>query len=261
MKPVPVLMYHHVNDHKGDMVTVTPETFEMQMQYLSKAGYRTLNTGELLSYINGDLQLKEKAVMITFDDGWLDNYIHAYPVLKKYGIKAVIFIVTNWIHEASENISESNPHIPTHDEAATLIRQNEGHRVVLNWDMVREMEESGLVEFHSHTQNHVKCHHLSENDLSEEVHQSKEIIEEKLGTECNCLCWPMGRYNDVAVKTAGEAGYKALFTTNHGVVSAASDPFAIRRIAVKDSNVWFKKSMTIYTNAILSGLYLRLRKK
>ena len=261
MRPVPVFMYHHVNNHKGDMVTVTPETFEMQMQYLNKAGYRTLNTSELLSYINGDLQLKEKSVMITFDDGWLDNYIHAYPVLKKYGIKAVIFLVTNWINEASEKISENNPYMPTHDEAGTLIRQNEEHRVVLNWDMVREMQESGLVEFHSHTQNHLKCHHLSENDLSEEMRASKKVIKDRLGSICSCLCWPMGRYNNLAVKTAEEAGYKALFTTNHGIVNEGSDPLAIRRIAVKDSIGWFKKSMTIYTNAILSGLYLRLRKK
>ena len=124
-----------------------------------------------------------------------------------------------------------------------------------------EMKKSGLVEFHSHTRDHMKCHHLGENDLSEEVNQSKDVIEEKLGSECSCLCWPMGRYNDLAVKIAGAAGYKALFTTNHGVAGVASDPFAIPRIAVKDSIIWFKKSMTIYSNAILSGLYLRLRKK
>jgi peptidoglycan/xylan/chitin deacetylase (PgdA/CDA1 family) len=261
MSPVPVLMYHHVNNHKGDMVTITPETFEMQMHYLNKAGYKTLNTGELISHINGTLQLNEKSVMVTFDDGWIDNYVFAYPVMKKYGIKATIFLVTSWIDNAGNAGHVNDSDIPTHEESSSLLMKNKGQKVVLNWDMIREMKESGLVEFHSHTQNHMKCHHLNGNDLLEEVQQSKKRIEGRLGSDCTCLCWPMGRYNDLAVKTAEEAGYKALFTTNYGVVNENSDLFAIQRIAVKDSNVWFRKSMTIYTNAILSGLYLRLKKK
>ncbi len=73
MRPVPVLTYHHVNEHKGDMVTVTSEVFERQMRYLRDSGYRTLRAGELLAYINGGLSLDEKAVMVTFDDGWLQT--------------------------------------------------------------------------------------------------------------------------------------------------------------------------------------------
>ncbi len=261
MKPVPVLMYHHVNNHEGDMVTVTPETFELQMQYLNKAGYRTLNTDELLSYIKGDLQLKEKAVMITFDDGWLDNYIYAYPLLKKYDIKATIFIVGNWIEEASKTRWSSNKSVPTHEESVSLIGNKQGAAIVLNWELIREMRESGLVEFYSHAKNHVKCHLLSKDDLSDELRESKNIIETQLGGECIALCWPFGRYNDGAIKTAKATGYRALFTTDHGVATERSDPFAIQRIAVKDSLIWFKKSLIIYTNKLLSGVYLRLKKK
>lgn len=261
MRPVPVLMYHHINNHKGDMVTVTPEIFEKQMRYLHKSGYKTLKTGELLSYIKGDLFLKEKAVLITFDDGWLDNYIFAYPVLKKYGLNSAIFIVASWIDEASINKPSVHAYIPTHEESVLLIKQNQGSKVVLNWDLIREMEDSGLVEIHSHTQNHLKCHHLSENDLSKELHESKDLIENRLGRECLCLCWPFGRYNDLAIKTAGEIGYKALFTTKHGLVNKKTDPFAIPRIAAKDSISWFKKIINIYANTLLSGLYLRLIRK
>lgn len=261
MRPVPVLMYHHINNHKGDMITVTPEIFEKQMRYLHKSGYKTLTTWELLSYINGDLLLKEKAVLITFDDGWLDNYIYAYPILKKYGINAAIFIVANWIDEASEKKPSDHEHIPTHEESVLLIKQHQGSKVVLNWDLIREMENSGLVEFYSHTQNHLKCHHLSENDLVTELTVSKRAIEEKLGRKCDFLSWPMGRYNDLTVRIASEIGYKALFTTERGIVNEISDPFAIQRIAVKDSISWFKKSMTIYTNNVFSILYLSLKRK
>ena len=261
MRPVPVLMYHHINPHKGDMVTTTPETFKKQMKYLHEAGYKTLNTKELLSYIKGDLLLKEKAVLITFDDGWLDNYIHAFPVLKQYKINATIFLVTNWIDEASDKILPLDSHIPTHVESSKLVKENQGNNVVLNWELIREMADSGLVEFHSHTKSHRKCTKIAEHDLSEELSESKKIIEKQVGKACDCICWPMGRYNDSAINIANAIGYKAMFTTDHGVNIENSNPNIIKRIAVKNSMLWFRKSLTIYSNQILSGLYLRMKKR
>jgi peptidoglycan/xylan/chitin deacetylase (PgdA/CDA1 family) len=261
MSPVPVFAYHHVNVHKGDMVTVVPEVFEKQMRFLRDAGYRTLRAGELLSYINGEISLDEKAVMITFDDGWLDNYVHAFPILKKYNINASIFLATDWIDKASENTVDLNTSIPVHKESFSLIERNEGHKVLLNWELVREMSGSGLVEFHSHTKSHGKCHNLSAEELEEELAGSKRIIEERLGRPCTALCWPFGRNNDLAVKIARENGYSLLFTTRHGIVEKGSDPYAINRIAVKDSVLWFRKSMIMYTNNTLSKIYLRMKKK
>ena len=101
MRPVPVLMYHHINHHKGDMVTITPEVFEDQMEYLYRAGYRTLKIAELIACINGGLTLTQKAVVVTFDDGWLDNYIYAFPTLKKYKINATVFLITDRVENAS----------------------------------------------------------------------------------------------------------------------------------------------------------------
>lgn len=260
MSPVPVLAYHHVNVHKGDMVTVLPEVFERQMRFLRDAGYRTLSTWELLSYINGEISLDEKAVMITFDDGWLDNYVHAFPVLRKYNINATVFITTDWIERASENTLDLNERIPDHKESFSLIDRNEGHRVLLNWELVREMSGSGLVEFHSHTKSHRKCHNLSAKELKEELEVSKGVMEERLDRPCIALCWPFGRNNDLSVDIARESGYSLLFTTRHGVVEKGSDPFSINRIAVKDSAFWFRKSMIIYTNSILSKIYLGMKK-
>ncbi len=261
MRPVPVLMYHHINSHRGDMVTTTPEIFEKQMKYLDKAGYMTLNTKELLSYIKGDLLLKDKAVLITFDDGWLDNYIYAFPVIKQYRINATIFLVTDWIDEASDKGLPLDPHIPTHEESSKLVRKNQGNKVVLNWELIHEMADSGLVEFHSHTKSHRKCTKLTERDLSEELSESKKNIEKQVGKACNCICWPMGRYNDSSIKIADDIGYNAMFTTDHGVNTENSSPNSIKRIAVKNSTLWFKKSMTIYSNQVLSGLYLRMKKR
>jgi len=261
MKPLPVLMYHHINHHKSDMVTITPEAFEGQMEYLYRAGYRTLKIAELIAYINNGLTLTRKAVVVTFDDGWLDNYMYAFPILKKYKINATVFLITNRVENASKNAAKIPSLIPTHEESKLLIEKGEAHKVALNWKLIKEMSDSGMIEFYSHTKSHAKCNSLTEKELMEELKESREIIEKRLGSPCPYFCWPYGKYNDLGRKCCKKTEYKALFTTNHGVVETGSDPFAINRIIVKDSIVWFKKRMVVYTNTILSKLYLKIKKK
>ncbi|TAL25055.1 MAG: hypothetical protein EPN94_06060 [Nitrospirae bacterium] len=261
MRPVPVLMYHHISPHKKDMVTVTPEVFEKQMEHLCKSGYKTLTLDELLSYINGDLIPEQRAVAVTFDDGWLDNYIYAFPVIEKYKIHASIFIITGKTEKASENQAQIPFQVPTHKESKLMIEKGREQRVLLNWELIKKMSATGLVAFYSHTKSHKKCSALPETELSEELRESKQALEKKLGKDCPYLCWPYGDYNNVAVKVAKDAGYKALFTIEHGVVKKGDDPFAVKRIVVKDNEAWFKNRMTVYTNSILSGLYLKIKKK
>lgn len=253
-------MYHHINPHKGDMVTVRPEIFEGQMEYLHKAGYKTLKLDELISYIKGGLK-QQKAVAVTFDDAWLDNYIYAFPVLKKYTINATIFVITDRTERASGKKTESPAIVPTHNESKLLIEKNEDYKVVLNWELIKEMSDSGIVEIYSHTKSHARCDRLSKSELLEELSASKKTIEKRLGKPCPYLCWPYGNYNETALRIAQEAGYKAIFTTHHGIVKKDSDPFAIKRIVVKDSIAWLKKRMLIYTNPVLSDFYLKIKKK
>ncbi len=260
MRPVPVLMYHHVNYHKGDMVTVTQEVFEGQMKHLAGAGYRTLKGGEIIDILEGRLVTREKAVLVTFDDGWLDNYLFAYPILKKYGINATIFLVTNWIEKSSAKRLPIPQFLPSHGESKRLIKGEHEHKVVLNWDLIKEMAGSGLVDFYSHTKSHPKCDQLSEADLVDELAGSKAVIEERLKRPCPYLCWPKGKYNDAAVKAAMDAGYRALFTTNPGVVKDGSDRLAVNRIVVKSSVEWFKMRLFIYTNRLASSAYLYWKK-
>ncbi|MBI5328274.1 MAG: polysaccharide deacetylase family protein [Deltaproteobacteria bacterium] len=253
-------MYHHVNPHKGDMVTVSPDVFEAQMRFLKETGYRTLSADELIGFICGDIVIKEKAVLITFDDGYLDNYVYVFSVLKKYNIKATIFIVTDWVEKSSEagvgSLELKTKELPNHEDGKRLINEGKTSKVIMNLNMIKEMQESGLVEFYSHTMSHKKCDQLSEMELYEELSGSKIIIEKRLIKTCQYLCWPYGRYNDTAVKIAKDTGHKALFTTNRGVVKAGSDPFAINRIVVKDSVAWFKKRMLLYTNSFAAKIYL-----
>lgn len=104
---IPVLMYHHILPQKGFIASSVDE-FEAQMKYLHEKGYKTLTSSEFRDFMLGTKSFK-KAVFITFDDGWRDNYIYAYPILKKYGLKATIFVVTKWIEEASKKAYEFEP--------------------------------------------------------------------------------------------------------------------------------------------------------
>ncbi len=95
-KAVPVLMYHHVSPNPG-LVTVSPATFRHHMKTIAEAGYTTISADDFLGFLLKRLDLPEKSVLITFDDGFLDNYVHAYPVLRELGLKSTLFAVTGWI--------------------------------------------------------------------------------------------------------------------------------------------------------------------
>jgi len=258
--PIPVFMYHHVNPNKGDLVTVTPDVFEGQMRCLHDGGYRSLTPDDLLAVLRGK-DVPKRSVAITFDDGWLDNYLFAFPVLKKYGIRATVFLVTGRVDGASPGGGAMGMIAPTHRESKELVRSGEPRRVVLNWDQVREMASSGIVEFFSHTKTHARCDTLSAEGLESELRGSREAIEEKTGRPCRYLCWPYGRTSPAAVEAAKRAGYRSAFTTRHGVVRSGSDPFDIPRIVVKDRVDWFRRRMAVYTSGVMSRIYLSMKSK
>lgn len=252
---IPVLMYHHVNSHKGDPHTVSEDVFEAQMAHLSRAGYRTLKIGEMLDWLEGRLPIKERAVVVTFDDGWIDNYLFAYPILKKYGIHASFFVVTDWLEKASAENLLLPESVPNSSESKRLVSANQEHRVILNWNLIAKMARSGIIDFYSHSRSHPECAQLSHAKLTSELAGSRAVIEAKLKQPCPYFCWPYGNFSDAAIEVAKDSGYKALFTTAHDVVRQGSDPFALGRIAVQDSIGWFKTRLLIYTNPVLFMLY------
>lgn len=231
------MLYHHVNPHKGDTVTVTPEAFSGQMRFLAESGYRTLRLGEILSYTRGETDFPEKAAVVTFDDGWLDNYIWAFPVLREYGIHAAMFLIVDRIEKASGKPGAIQRAVPEHSGCKSLIARGEAGKVVLNWDIVAEMEGSGLVEFHSHTMSHERCDGSSRERLVAELAEPKSRIGSRTGKPCTCLAWPYGRYDDAAVGIAASVGYEGMFTTNAGPVTSGSDPFHVNRISVETENL------------------------
>lgn len=266
IRGIPVLTYHHVNPI-GSSVNVTPQNFDRQMKLLKGSGYYTLNTDELLAIIKGNKQIPQKAIMITFDDGWLDNWFFAFPILKKYNLKAVIFVITSLI---TENCIRKLPDInysaslPTHKECLDYIKEGNASKVILSWEELKVMENSDLIDIQSHTHTHKKWdksfanHKAKMNALYEDLRLSKKLIEENLNKKCSALCWPWGIYNKDYVDLAVSLGYKLLFTTERDINIPEINPLRIKRLVIGNiSNFTFRKKLFIYSKNWLNKLYFK----
>jgi peptidoglycan/xylan/chitin deacetylase (PgdA/CDA1 family) len=215
---VPLLYHHIVPDgiptHKNPAVISLSE-FEAQMKFLYENGYYTVSLKELEDFLSGSGNIPRKAVMIAFDDGYESNYSLAFPVLKKYGFKAVIFLIGRDMLEKS---SGSIPH--------------------LSDIQITEMAESGLIEFGSHTFN---AHYylegrpiatvMHEEELKKDFEKMKEIFETKGLTEPSAISYPYGKYNEKVLKVAEEF-YKFGFTTERGIINKDSHRYRLCRNVV-----------------------------
>ena len=210
---IPILLYHSI-DNTGSVISILPQDFRAQMRYLCRAGYRTIRLSEYLEYMNGNRKPSEKMVVITFDDGFRNNYIEAFPILKKYGFTATIFISTS--HVGKRSSWESDVFLP--------------ELSMLTWDEIKEMSDYGI-EFESHACRHCFLSRLSDAEARYEMTESKRIIEKKTGHRVQFFCHPYGDWSADTKRLAKECGYKAAFTQpGFGSVSSKEDLYDLKRI-------------------------------
>ena len=154
---IPVLMYHHVSPADGSLTT-SPENFESQIAGLARCGYRALTAAEFADFLEGK-PTPAKSVLITFDDGYLDNWVYAHPILQKYSMHAVLFVITGLMGEGpvrphSAQAEAILPEVRCHLECKALMAAGSSDLAMLRWAEVRAMQEAGTFEFHSHTHTH-----------------------------------------------------------------------------------------------------------
>jgi peptidoglycan/xylan/chitin deacetylase (PgdA/CDA1 family) len=266
---IPVLMYHHVNP-VGNFINVRPHNFEAHMRYLKGAGFTSLHTAEFSDILTGRQEAPKRPVMITFDDGWLDNWVFAFPLLKKYNMKAVIFLITSRIAEQGKRTrSDEAPvdPLPTHRDSGKLIQQGRTAEVMLSWDEVHEMMNSGLVEFHSHTHSHTRWDKLvldrdKRNEaLRKDLLAAKDIMEARLNMSDEALCWPQGFFDRDYLEIAESLGYRMMFTTKTGTNTPDTTMRKVRRLVIGDISTFsLRKKLFIHSRSWLSRAYLRLFK-
>lgn len=198
-----VLNYHQIGTNFTPLCVPT-QLFDEQMAYLKDNGYATITPEELYEGIAGNLVLPERPVMITFDDGYVDNYTNALPILKKYGMHATVFVVPGF----------------------TGVQPN-----YLTWEQLKDMEKNGF-SIQSHTLNHRALEELPDDEIRAELLNSKLLIEKNLGHPVDFLAYPTGTYNLHIAGIAKEVGYKAAYTIRYGNVDKGSNIYALERVPI-----------------------------
>lgn len=184
-KVIPVIMYHGVSDtppsFAGEDLFMKKSDFEEQMKYIKDHNYETIFADDIEGNHSG-----KKTVVLTFDDGYADFYTNVLPILKKYNLKANLYVITNAIDKGDN---------------------------YLNKEQLKEIDDSKLVEIGSHTHNHSVLSDLNDTQIENELKESKEILENLLGHPVKTITYPTGAYNDNVLKKV-EKYYDYAFTTN-----------------------------------------------
>lgn len=268
---IPVLMYHHVTQDGGKL-SVSASNFDSQMRHLARNGYTALSAQDLAEFYNGRA-LPRKSVLITFDDGYLDNWVYAHPVLQRYGLRAVLFLVTGLIGQgptrAHAGLTAEVPFCPPHQQAKALMFSQDADQVMLRWDEVQAMVAAGTFDIHCHTHTHTRwdlqCTSAEEKTrrIFDDLQQSKETMLRQLGQASSHLCWPQG-YTDADYKrVAAELGFRFYYTTDaRGQNRAHGDAGHIYRFAVRNRpSPWLRQRLWLATHPTWGPLYNRWKSR
>lgn len=197
---VPILTYHYIADNprpkdvQRNALSVPPAKFEAQMDYLAKNGYTPISLDTLYGIFNHQTSAPVKPIVLTFDDGYIDFYTNAYPILRRFNFHAVSFIPTGLI----------------------------GGSYYMNWDQIKEIASSGLVTFEGHTLTHANLPSLSYAVVLKQLVDSKNILQAQTGYPVNFVAYPYGSTNGNVQAAAQKAGYAGGVGTWYGKASGAS---------------------------------------
>lgn len=202
-----ILMYHSISEAKH-FAAVTPENFEKQMEALKDDGFNVVSLDRLAEYRkNGTIP--RKTVCLTFDDGYRDNYTVAFPILKRIGFPATVFVITGAIGGTWE----------TRGEIFDMLSQKE----------IEDLSASGLIAIEPHTVSHPKLHRVDAEQAEEEIRISKTRLESLTGRPCVHFAYPRGRHNDIAEAAAARAGIEYAYTVREGFARPEDDDFTLHR--------------------------------
>jgi len=205
---IPILLYHYVEynqdkrDFKRDDLNIEPHIFEAQINTLMEAGYTFITPRDIPELFENISSCKEKYVILSFDDGYEDFYTDVFPILIKYDVKAVNYVVYNFIGKQN--------HMKKHQ--------------------IEEVIRSNLVEIGSHTINHAGLTFLEAEELYIEIFLSKVKLEKDFGIEVFSFSYPNGYYNNIVINSVRKAGYSTAVTSDDGAVVFKDRLYEIPRL-------------------------------
>lgn len=203
-KSIPVLMYHSIDYEKNNELRVPKEQFRQQMKYLKDNGYTTLTLDEFYNFLINNKPVPLKSIIVTLDDGYKDNYINAYKILKEFGFNATVFVITSTIDKDGSYLTSSE---------------------------LKEMDQNGF-DVESHTVNHDKLNELTYEKQYRTLKDSRECIEKILNKQVKYIAYPFGKFNNYTQKATVDAGYIMAFTTNSGWTNKGQGTYKLNRVYI-----------------------------
>ncbi|MFX0205354.1 MAG: polysaccharide deacetylase family protein [Candidatus Hodarchaeota archaeon] len=197
---IPILMYHNIHPAPDSLYTMPLAVFESQMSFLKENKYKTISLSQVIK-LN---KLNHNYILLTFDDGYIENYMYAFPILIRHGFHATFFVITNKIDTPG----------------------------YMSWKHLDELANNGM-EIGSHTLSHRALRTLDRISVLEELRISKSLIEAQLNRQVPFLSFPHGSFNRQILALAKEAGYMGCCTSRFGYYRSNIDPYKINRINIK----------------------------
>ena len=227
---VPIIMYHSILDNPsraGDYV-ITPQQFEEDLQYLQQNGYTTVVMADLIAYVTEGKPLPDKAVVLTFDDGYYNNYHYAHPLLQQYGMRAVISPIGVWSDHYTDHPAERD-------------RANYSH---LTWEQLADMAASGVWEIQNHSydlhrlEQHQKgaAKRTDESDsayrlrLTADLTTAQQRLTDLVGVTPTTFVYPYGAISDASQEVLEQRGFVASLSCEERTPLLTRDPACLWRM-------------------------------
>lgn len=200
---IAVLYYHSIQVMPGSTAVVNPDKFTEQMQYLADNSYRPLTMAEFSDIMEGRIEAPDKPVLLTFDDGYVDNHSTVMPLLAKLGFPATLFM--------SPGVMDDKRFI--------------------NWDQAKDLRDSGW-DIMPHGMTHPYLNKLTAEEQAWEITEARKQIEENLGVTADVFCYPYGLYNNATLKILKDNGFRYAFTIDQGKTTPSQHPYKLKRVFV-----------------------------
>ena len=224
---IPIVGFHEVEPYIQNPIELPTGCFDALCATLKNYGYQTITFQDLLDYLDYGKALPEKPVILSSDDGYQDIYTYAFPILKKYGYKMTVFLITNYIGN-----SEKDRQTNSFDKN----RSGVPVRPILIWPEVQEMSKYGC-EFLSHTASHLRMGGASADQIINELVVSKNAIESHIRKPCLLFAWPYDNYSDYAATFISKAGYRGGVVYGGGIEDVRSINLRkIKRVTINGYN-------------------------
>ncbi len=221
-------------DAEEARLACSPSLFRAQLSFLKENNYNFFSLSEAVNWIERKLPIPERSIIVTLDDGYLDNYKNAFPILSDLKVPATIFLVSDYMGKTNEWMARSSPN---------------SNKTLLSWHQIHEMKKQGI-SFGGHTKHHVRLTDIDEETAFNEITECKQNIEDRLGEAIDFFAYPYGLFNTFHANVVKEAGYIAACSTNSGFNGPSTDIFKLRRLDIQgnDHKGRFKRKVEFGTN-------------